>query len=402
LKAAPGKEAAAGNYRVGLTPEGHVRSIYDTRAGRELVNVRGELPFNELLRVEGATPSRVSYPLAPKVTVKKGRVLTIITVERERSAFPSTEVTLYEGLDRVEICNTLDGARLPFPGGDNNWNDSYYFAFPFAVPAEKLQVLRGGQKWFDRLPDDYLPGARRDSVTTRHLIGLTDGSRTALLAHRQAFHFVYAGYVGTKAPPVGAPKEFPAMYTGKFPLPEATLYSRALRRAEQADTHDLGVVNMRTVEPGLGQTYLYEYAVRGGGRFEEVSAWRFGAEFNLPLRPAYVGAPPVELSRGFFAVDQPNVQIVTVKPIAASVRHGEVGATPLDPRLNRVFVVRLQEFAGRETTARVTLPVRVRSAARMNLTEDVALEGLPAAAPLEVRLKPFETATIRFELEADK
>ena len=395
-------DAAGGQYRVRLTPEGNIRSIYDTLERRELVNERGELPFNDLLRVEGPNASRVTYPVAPKVTVKKGQLLTVISVERGRSVYPSTAVTLYEGLDRVEIRNTLDGERMPFPGGDNNWNDSYYFAFPFAVSKENLKVLRGGQKWFDRLPDDYLPGARRDSVTTRHLIGFTDGRATALLAHRQAFHFVYAGFVSTKVPPRGAPKEFPAMYTGKFPLPEATLYSRALRHAEQADTHDLGVVNMATVEPGLGQTYAFDYAVRGTGVFDEVAAWRFGAEFNLPLRAAYVDAPPAELSRGFFAVDRPNVQIVSVKPIADTVQHGEVGATPLDPRLNRVYVVRLQEFAGRAATAQITLPVRIKSAARMNLTEDVVLENLPTAAPLTVKLRAFETATIRVEFEPDK
>ena len=403
LKPVPGStDAAGGQYRVRLTPEGNVGSIYDSRAGRELVNGRGELPFNELLRVEGPQASRVTYPVAPKITVKKGRLVTVISVERGRSVFPLTAVTLFDGLDRVEIRNTLDRARLPFPGGDNNWNDSYYFAFPFALSAKGLTVLRGGQKWFDRLPDDYLPGARRDSVTTRHLIGFTDGEATALLAHRQAFHFVYPGYVSTKVRPRDAPKDFPAMYVGKFPLPEATIYSRAVRHAEQADTHDLGVVNMQTVEPALGDTFVFEYAVRAGGKFEEVAAWRFGAEFNLPLRAAYVDAPPAPLSRGFFSVDQPNVQVVSVKPIAGSVQHGEVGATPLDPRPNRVFVVRLQEFAGRAATARVTLPVRIRSAARMNLTEDVVLENLAAAAPLSVRLKPFETATIRFEVETDK
>jgi hypothetical protein len=403
LRAATGAaEAAGGQYRVKLTPEGNIQSIYDVRARREVVNDRGELPFNALLRVEGASASRVTYPAAPKITVRKGQLLTVISVERDRSVYPSTVITLYEDLDRVEIRNTLDGERLPFPGGDNNWNDSYYFAFPFAVSKDGLQVLRGGQKWFDRLPDDYLPGARRDSVTTQHLIGLTDGAATALLAHRQAFHFVYAGYVNAKVPPAGAPKEFPAMFTGKFPLPEATLYSRALRHAEQADTHDLGVVNMATLEPGLGKAFVFDYAVRAGGKFEEVAAWRFGAEFNLPLRAAYVDAPPAELSRGFFAVDRPNVQIVGVKPISASVLHGEVGATPLDPRLNRVFVVRLQEFTGRATTAQLTLPLKIKSAARMNLTEDVVLENLTGLAPLTVQLRPFETATIRFELEADK
>jgi len=326
--------------------------------------------------------------------------MTEISIERSRSAYPLTVIRIYDDLDRAEISNTLDGELMPFPGGDNNWNDSYYFAYPFAISPNNLKVLRHGQKWFDRLPDDYLPGARRDSVTTQHLIGVTDGNGTALLGHRQAFHFVYAGFVDTKLQPQGAPKGFPAMFTGKFPLPEATLYSRALRHTEQADTHDLGVVNMETVEPGLGKKYVFDYAVRAAGRFDEVAAWRFGAQFNLPLRAEFVAAPPVELTRSFFSTDAPSVEIVDVKPISDMVIHGEVSATPLDPQLNKIFVIRLQEFAGRAATARISLPVKIKSAARLNLTEDAVLENLTVMSPLTVQLKPFETTTIRFEIEA--
>src|SRR5690606_10218119 len=99
-----------------------------------------------------------------------------------------------------------------------NWSDSYYFAFPMDLNKEGLKVLRGGQKWSDTLPDDYLPGARHDSVTTQHVIGLTDGAATALIAHRQAFYWVFPGFLSTKMRPADAPKEFPALYTGKFPL----------------------------------------------------------------------------------------------------------------------------------------------------------------------------------------
>jgi len=394
--------AESENYKVRLRADGNIESIYDVRARREIVNDKGELPFNELLRVEGSNASRLPYPIAPAINVRRGAQMTEISVVRPRSVFPATVITIYAGLDRAEISNTLDGARMPFPGGDNNWNDSYYFSFPFAVSKDNLKVMRGGQKWFDALPDDYLPGARRDSVTTQHLIGMTDGAATAMLAHRQAFHFVYAGYVNARVQPAGAPNLFPAMYTGKFPLPEATLYSRALRRGEQADTHDLGVVNLETVEPGLGDQYIFDYALRAGGGWDSVAAWRFGQEFNLPLRAAYVYVPPVQLTRSYFGVDQPNVQIVSVKPISDAVVHGEVSATPLDPRVNRIFVVRLQEIAGRAVEARISLPVRTVSAAKLNLTEETVLQDISRLSPLTVQLQPYETATIRFEIEAAK
>jgi len=386
-------------FRLQFRPDGNVQSIIALRSGQEIVNDKAELPFNQLLRVEGPEPSVLAMPIPATITIKRGTHLTRVTVRRERSAFPVTTFTIHDDLDRVEIHNEIDSSKLPFAGG-KNWHDSYYFAFPFAVGTQNLKVLRGGQKWFDRLPDDYLPDARRDSVTTQNLIGMSDGRSSIMLAHRQAFHFVFPSYVKTRPSAANAPPEFPAMLTGKWPLPEATLYSRAFRRGNQADTHDLGVTNVMTVEPGLGQTYVFDYALNATpGEFDDVTAWRLGAAFNLPLLSAYVTVPPAVSERGYFAINQPNVDIVTVKQFADASAHGEVSANPLDPRINRVFVVRLQEFAGRQTTAELTTPVKVRSAAVLNQTEDRVLENVSKFSPVIVKLKPYETLTLRIEIE---
>ena len=387
-------------FRLQLRPDGNVQSLVAVRNGREIVNDKGELPFNQLLRVEGHEPSILATPLPPTIKIRRGTRLIRVTVTRQRSAFPLTTFTIYDDLNRVDIHNEIDISRLPFAGG-KSWHDSYYFAFPFALNARNLKVLRGGQKWFDRLPDDYLPGARRDSVTTQDLIGLSDGRASVMLAHRQAFHVVFPGYVKARPSPGNAQSDFPAMLTGKWPLPEATIYSRAFRRGNQADTHDLGVTNLPTTEPGLDQQYVFDYAVNvSNGDFDDVAAWRLGSEFNLPLRASYVTVPPVASERGYFMVNHPNVEIVTVKQVADTTTHGEVSANPLNPRASTVFVIRLQEFVGRATTVEVTVPVRVRAAAIMNQTEDKVLEIVSNLSPLIVRLKPYETVTLRIEIEA--
>ena len=399
LKAENGNQIANGRFAVELRPDGNIRSIRDLAANREIVNDKGELPFNDLLRVEGQDASRVVYPLNPQISVRKGVQMTEIVVRRDRSVFPLTIIAIYDDLDRVELRNELDPAHMGFVGGNNNWNDSYYFAFPFNVSSNGLQVLRGGQKWFDRLPEDYLPGARHDAVTTQHLIGMTDGKASALLAHRQAFHWVYPSFVATKLRPKGAAAELPAMFTGKFPLPEATIYSRAIRSSNQADTHDLGIINMATVEPGLKGNYVFEYALSSAGVFDPVQGWRMGSQFNLPLRAQYATVPARELTGSYFSVDQPNVQIVTVKPLSDNVIRGEVSAAPLNPVVNKVFVIRLQEFAGRPANVRVNLPAKIKSATLLNLTENKELRKIAQTAPLTVAMKPYETATIKIEIE---
>ncbi len=399
LRHIPGTLADNVNFSVALNPDGTIRSIRDKAANRDLVNSNGERPFNDLLRVEGPDASKVSYPVAPKIRVRKGVQMTEITVDRERSLFPRTRITIYNGHDQVEVRNELDATKIPFVGGNNNWHDSYYFAFPFNIPKDGLKVMRGGQRWFDRLPDDYLPGARSDSVSTQHLIGMTDGKASALVAHRQAYHWVYSGFISTKVRPQDAPAEFPAMYMGKFPLPEATLYSRAVRQGSQADTHDVSIINVPTVEPGRSDRMVFEYAFSAAGVFDPVRAWRMGSSFNVPLRAQYVGVAPHDTTKGFFAVDQPNVQIVTVKTQSEGAFRGEVTSAPLSPKVNKAFIIRLQEFAGRATNVRVTLPVAIKAASLMNITESVELNELSQLAPLTISLKPFECATVRVEIE---
>lgn len=398
LKTIPGMSAVNQRFSVEIRPEGTIKSIRDVAANRELVNNNGELPFNELLRVEGPDASKIAYPVAPKVTVRKGLQMTEIIVTRERSSFPLTRIAIYNDLDRVELRNELDSERFPFVGGNNNWHDSYYFAFPFNI-AKDFKVMRGGHKWFDKLPDDYLPGARRDSVSTQHLIGFTDGRATALLAHRQAYHWVFPGYISTKVRAKDAPAEFPAMYTGKIPLPEATIYSRATRYGEQADTHDLGIINIGSVEPGVKGNMVFEYAFATDGVFDPVRARRMGADLNLPLRSEYVQVKPQQLSGSFFSVDQPNVEITAVKPLTETAIRGEVTSAPLSPQVNKIFVIRLQEFTGRATTVKINLPAKIKNASRISITEDKVIEHISRIAPLTVDVKPYQTVTIKIEIE---
>lgn len=390
---------ANARYSVRLRPDGNVESILDIKANREIVNNKGERPFNDLLRLEGSDASVVAYPVTPQISVEKGRIFSRVTVRRERSIYPLSTITIFNDLDRVEIHNELDPKYEGFIGGNNNWGDTYYFAFPFNVSKDGLQVLRGGQKWFDKLPDDYLPGARRDSVTTRHSIGMTDGRSTAIMAHRQAFHWVFPSYVATKVLAKGAPKEFPAMYMGKFPLPETTIYSRAIRNASQADTHDKGVVYMDTVEPGLTGNYIYDFALSSEGVFDPVAAWRLGSDFNLPLVAKYTQTAPATSNRSFFSIDQPNVQIVDIKPLSDNVIRGEVSSAPLDPPRNREFIVRLQEFTGKAATVRVTMPATIKSASLVSMTEDKIIAQIDQVSPLTVSLRPFQTATIKVVIE---
>jgi hypothetical protein len=144
---------------------------------------------------------------------------------------------------------------------------------------------------------------------------------------------------------------------------------------------------------------VFEYAFAGGGAFDRIRAWHLGSDFNVPLQARFVTTSPPTATNGFFSVDQPNVEIVDVKTLADQVIHGEVSAAPLDPPTNKIFVIRLQEFAGRATSVKLTLPVRLKSASIVSLTEDKVLAAADQIAPLTVAIKPYQTLTVRFEIE---
>src|SRR5258705_5679495 len=76
------------NFRLRFRPDGSVQSIVALRSGQEIVNDKGELPFNQLLRVAGQEPAANSAPIPPGVRVKNGAIITLLTIDRRPVAFP--------------------------------------------------------------------------------------------------------------------------------------------------------------------------------------------------------------------------------------------------------------------------------------------------------------------------
>lgn len=124
-----------------------------------------------------------------------------------------------------------------------------------------------------------------------------------------------------------------------------------------------------------------------------------GSEFNVPLRSQYTSVQPAENERSFFSVNRPNVEIVAVKTLAENAIRGEVTSAPLNPKVNKEFIIRLQEFAGRGGDVIVAVPARIKSAHLTNLTENVEIRKIETVSPLTINMRPFETATVKIEIE---
>ena len=366
-------------YRIEVRPrDGALVSIRDKTIDRELVNQSASRAFNELSRWSLSTTERFLAKEnllmlgTPQFELERGPVATRLTVKRPGSLWPETQISLYEGIKRVEIMNRLDREQMPFVP-HNRQADYYSFLFPFNFSNRPTLRLDNGAG-FHRFPADYLPGARMDAVVPQHALVLTgDGNKTPIqivLSQRETFF--------NHIPQV------PGMEPGE--LFENTVRAAVLRKNDQGATKDMGTVYFPTVEPGLNFPDRYYYGLTSeAGKFNAVSASRAGWELNMPLLAVALppSAVPNQPQMSFWSVSADNVEILAFKPSA----DGEPGH----------YTLRLQEISGRNVEAELQTPFLVTRAEKVSLTEDGHRETL-SSQPLRVPIKPFETITLRLAL----
>ena len=169
------------------------------------------------------------------------------------------------------------------------------------VSAGRLEVKREGQRWFDTLPEDYLPGARRDSVTTQHSISMTDRTRSVTIAHRQAFHWIYPGYVNTKNAGAGCGQGAPGNVYRKVSVAGGDAVLEGPAAWDAGGSHDLGPINIPTVEPDIAGRYIFDYALAGSGALTmfRSGSWGQNSIISAPntVRPVRTGRSKPKLLR---------------------------------------------------------------------------------------------------------
>lgn len=361
-----------GFYRVTVRPtDGAITGILDKRLGIELLDPGQATAANQLLR--GTMFTDLPVPIgAVSMELTGGEVSTRLTIGRPGTFLPETRITLYREVPRIEIADRLDRARMPYvaslqPG------EQYSFAFPFKFDGPATVWIEDGLG-YHRLPDDYLPGARLDAAAPLHSLVLSgfSGGRPlhVVLAHRQSFF-----------------ANLPALPDAKG---QRTFLNQvrfaALRKQDEGDTRDLGMVNFPSVEPGLEHEPLwFDFVLTSGGDFDPAAGYREGWDFDVPLIAATLlpGMTPAQAEGSFFTLSAPNVAVLAFMPSA--------DGDPND------YMLRLQEIAGKAADVELTTPVKITAAATTSMTEDAILQKLPAA-PVRVRLGPHETVTLRLTI----
>jgi len=203
------------------------------------------------------------------------------------------------------------------------------------------------------------------------MTGQIAGQETSVtLSQRESFFVYLPGLPGVKGPNTFLNSARPTV----------------MRKQDQGDTRDLGMVNFSTVEPSLPPVSTYAFSLRANrGPLDAVASYRAGWEENVPLNTTQLdnSMAPATNTGSFFSISAENVSMLAFKP-----------STDGNPEH---YIIRLQEIAGTPADAEITTTLRVKAAAIVSMTENEELAAA-TAQPLRVHLKPHETLTVRLTI----
>jgi len=296
-------------YALEVSPDtGAIVSLFDKVRGRELVD--GESPYhlNQCLHYSHGVEHT-----AVRATVEQGAGGPVLGRLHTCTWLKNTEVrstiTLYAGLDRVDICNRVHKAVTTEP-------QEMDFAFPFAVPDHRYRLEAPGAVLDPQR--DFLPGAGLAVLAVRHFVDVFNDEFGVTLSQADS-GFVQLGHRTSR-------EDLESVDMGR-----STVLALAMQNCFDKTEAAL--------DQGGVSDFTFRYSLQGhGAGFAAARAVRFGWEDNNELLVAEsaggaVGALPEDV-HAFVSVEPDNV-ILTCLKVAE-----EEG-----------LIVRLWECAGQETQA---------------------------------------------------
>jgi hypothetical protein len=362
-------------YKVKLRSiDGSIDSIWDKALSRELVNAQSSQRLGQLVRWSFAN-YLPDEDWKPKVHHFRGPLTDELVIARPGTWWPETIVTLAAGQRIMNLDEVFDRPRMPLvPLAKNSEYYSFEFPFNFDNPA-KIMVDDG--IGFHDLPKDYLPGARTDGATPIHTLALMDDgasrSNSINLIQREDFFDMPLRAYGA---------------TGVLDHFTNNVRVTALRKADQGDTKDAGVVTLPTVEPGYGPRYTSSFAITSASTFDPVASYRAGWDFDVPLITAMLppDKKPDANTGSFFSVSMPNVVVLAFKPSADKIPDN--------------YTLRLQEIAGNATKCALRSSLPISAIAETAMTEDTILHSGLDQGDLEIGA--HETLTLQLTIPLNK
>jgi len=241
--------------------KGGIKSLFSRSLNRELVDPKSATALNDYFYLPGSDLRGLALNGTPRITVKEqGPLVASLLVESDAPGCRKLlrEFRLIEGLDRVEIINTVDKLRIRAKEG-------IHFGYGFDVP--------GGMPRFDvglaavRPELDQIPAACKNWFSVQRWGDISNDKFGVTWSSVDA-PLVEVG--GITANLVGSQTDYRVWI--QHLKPSSTIYSWAMNNHWHT--------NYRADQEG---PTVFRYAIRAHKGFEAEKAARFGLECSQPL-----------------------------------------------------------------------------------------------------------------------
>jgi hypothetical protein len=348
---------------------GSIKSVFDKKLNRELVDQQAPHALNQYLYVAGGDGSRIVMDPngpEPKLTITKATQARLqryrlgdlgerMVVESSAPMAPKlvAEVTVWNDLRRVDFVNRLTKTQT-------YKKEAVYFAFPFAAekPVFRYQCPAG----IVNANTDMLPGACLDWFSVQQCVEIEAGDAAI-------------SWATPDAPLVCFQDINRGKWLRSLPMTTGHLYSYAMNNYWHTN-----------YKPGQGREHEFRFSVASRAKAGNAESARFGwAASNplvaIPAEPNPLGTLP-ETSASLVQVDNPNVLLIGAKK-------AESGDG---------LILRLWEVEGRDTKVRLKLGhFTPRKASACNLVEEPTAKLRRREGSVFVPIRGFGLATVRVE-----
>lgn len=340
---------------------GNVVSILDKKTGRELVDAKASYQFNQMVYVHKNTSlSKDGFEYSPheakQTKASKGTISVSFdswTDDAKTGAAIHQTVTLYNGLPRIDIVDSLQHASVMFSNRyEDRYRENIFYAFPIAVPDGQPRAEYAGGVVRPYL--DQLRWGSHDYLTSNRWVDVSNANFGVTLApwNESTVDFGEIRY-----------NQFSIDYKPTKPYLFSYAWSNRMAGLLTLDVSDCNAT--------------FRYSLRAhSGDWNSGDTTRFGWSIASPLLAVKVDANPQGVldakQSSFFTVDAPNVQLTVLKQ---SERPGDG------------WILRLVETEGKRTDVNVRsnlLPVT--EAYECDLVEN------------DIRNLPVEERTVKAEI----
>jgi alpha-mannosidase len=300
----PGKAMADGRAKIeGVTlttptvsvrvdpVSGSIASFRSAAIDAELSDVKAGVGLNRYYYVAGNRVKEAQQAGPAKISVKeRGPLAASLLVE---SAAPgcvqlSREIRVIDGLDRVDIVNTLDKKEI-------REKEGVHLGFAFNVPDG---VMRIDIPWAVFRPEiDQLPGACKQWLCVGRWADVSNQQYGVTWATPDAPMIEVGAITADKL----AQTPDPNLWLAKL-NPSQTLYSYVM--------NNYWITNYRPFQSG---PTMFRYSLLPHKKYDEAAAQRFGIERSQPL-VAVPARGPAPSDRPFLELDTPDVIVASMKP----------------------------------------------------------------------------------------